>query len=45
MVGQAPPGAVAVRPQLVAPRGGLPRDPANFARFRTQMRERPEDAI
>lgn len=36
-----PPAAAPAR-QLVIPRG-MPSDPANFARFRTQMRERPED--
>jgi len=35
-------GQVVVQRQLVVPRG-LPRDPAQFARYRTQMRERPED--
>jgi hypothetical protein len=33
---------VIVQRQLVSPRG-MPRDPAQFARYRTQMRERPED--
>ncbi len=35
-------GQVVVQRQLVVPRG-MPRDPAQFARYRTQMRERPED--
>src|SRR5260370_330109 len=35
-------GQVVVQRQLVTPRG-MPRDPAQFARYRTQMRERPED--